>query len=177
VYVPRVFELGLIAVLVLALAPGSALAQDEADEPADTGQPAKADKDEGPVNPYEQIEGDPGLWTHGWVALALGGAMLIAGGVTGGLALKLNGDLEDKCSGGQCPPGQHDELDRRDALATSSTALIAAGFASAMVGLLVLAAFAPDRAEEAASANKDTEVALLPLIDPELAGAAVTWRF
>jgi hypothetical protein len=154
----------LVLVTALALAPAAALADDE---PATEGEEAA-----GPVNPYEQIEGDPALWTHGWIALGIGGALLLAGGVTGGVALSLDSELEDKCKGGECPPPQHDTLSRRDALATSSTALLATGFATAMVGLLVLTVFAPEREDEA-----EEQVALLPLVNPQLAGAALEWRF
>lgn len=170
-------RLALILGMLLALAPATALAADDADESAqeDTAEDEGETETAGPVNPYEIIEADPALKTHGWIALSIGAAALIAGGVTGSVALAINADLEDKCSGDQCPPSQHDRLDRRNALATSSTALIASGFAMAMVGLLVLTAFAPDEEEDTAA--EGSSATLLPLAGPHLAGAAVEWRF
>jgi hypothetical protein len=153
-------KLGLTA--ALALAPAAALADDEEAEGAE---------EETPINPYEIIEADPALETHGWIALSIGAAALIAGGVTGGVALHLDSELEGKCPKGQCPPAEHDRLDRRDALATSSTALLASGFAMAMVGLLLITVFASDEEDDGG------EVALLPLAGPQLNGAALEWRF
>lgn len=157
----------LVLFAALALAPAAALAEEDEGDKSEEGE-----EDEAPINPYEIIEGDPALNTHGWIALGIGAAALIAGGVTGGLALYLDSELESKCPEGQCPPGEHDRLDRRDALATSSTALLASGFAMAMVGLLVLTVFAPDTEEDDGG-----EVALLPLAGPRLTGAALEWRF
>jgi hypothetical protein len=159
-------KLALLA--ALALAPAVTL--------ADEGDDEKSKEDEGPVNPYEIIEADPALRTHGWIALSIGAAALIAGGVTGGVALYFDNDLEKKCTEDQCAPPHHDRLDQRDALATSSTALLASGFTLALVGLLVLTAFAPD-AEEDQSGGGETDVALLPLAGPRTTGAALEWRF
>ena len=156
----------LVLFAALALAPAAALADEE--------KSAESEEDEGPVNPYEIIEADPALNTHGWIALGIGAAALVAGGITGGMALSLNSDLEEKCTDDQCAPEYHDKLDRRDALATSSTALISAGFGVAMIGLLVLTVFAPDVEEDD---DGESDVALLPLAGPRLTGAALEWRF
>jgi hypothetical protein len=59
--------------------------------------------------------------TLGFVALGVGAAGLVVGGVTGVMALGKRGDLDDACPGGQCPPEQRDTLDSYRSLGTIST--------------------------------------------------------
>ena len=164
----RTATLASIVALCLSLFATDALASGDKGAAGD----AAADQEaEGPVNPYEIIEADPALWTHGWIALGVSGALLISGAVTGGLALSLDKELEDKCTGGVCEPGQHDDLDRRNRLARSSTILLGTGVVAALTGILVLAVFAPDEDAEPA------KVALRPAASPAYAGASLEWRF
>jgi len=142
----------------------------------DKSEKAKADESgkeaEGPLNPYTIIEADPALWNHGWIALGVGGALLISGAITGGLALKWDKHLESKCyNDGTCGEPHHDALDRRDRLATSSTILLGTGVVATLTGVLVLAVFAPDEEEEPSA------VALRPEAGHTYAGARLEWRF
>ncbi|MFO8072063.1 MAG: hypothetical protein R6V85_09335 [Polyangia bacterium] len=134
---------------------------------------AERNTDLSPPNPYE-LERDPALRTHGWVALGIGGAMLAAGGVTGGLALHFDAELSRDCSAGSCPPARHGDLDRIDYLSKSSTVLLISGAAASIVGLLVLTVFAPEI--ERPPEREDGEVAAARLL-PEWSGDSLRWRF
>lgn len=82
---------------------------------------------------------DPSLLRPlGFVGAGLGAALLVGGGVTGGLALKKDGELDDDCPEGVCYSGSYDLLDRRDRLATASTALFVAGGVVAAAGAVML---------------------------------------
>jgi len=126
-----------------------------------------------PVEPEEAPyqRGGPELETHGWIAIGLGGALLVAGAITGGMALDLDADLEERCAGGVCQPEDHDDLDTRNSLATSSTVLLGAGALVAAAGVVVLAAFAPREAdaEPAVSVSADA--------GPGRVAASLGWRF
>ncbi|HEX4448237.1 MAG TPA: hypothetical protein VH044_15925 [Polyangiaceae bacterium] len=45
-----------------------------------------------------------------WIAFGVGGAGLVLGAVTGGLALGKHSTLSNECTGGSCPPSAHDDL-------------------------------------------------------------------
>jgi hypothetical protein len=74
-----------------------------------------------------------------WVALGLGGAGLVVGAITGGVALSQGADLQDRCPGGVCSEGERQDYDAAGAVADVSTiAFIAGGVLTAVgvVGLL-----------------------------------------
>jgi hypothetical protein len=113
------------------------------------------------------------LAVHGWWALGVGAALLVAGGATGGAALHLNSELGDACPGGSCPPERHADIDTRDRLAVSSTVLLSAGIAASAVGTLILTIFSrPPR-----NGGSRPKTALSPLAAPRTTGVAWTWRF
>lgn len=95
----------------------------------------------------EQPEPGSKLPAWGWSTLGVGAALLIGGGVTGGIALSLNGDIEDNCPNGDCPPAYHDDLDKRDALAITTNVLLATGGALAATGAVLLIVHATKRGE------------------------------
>ncbi len=171
--------IGMLVGVTLAIVPGRSLAQ-EAEEPAPTCDDAKSKKacraacdEKFKKEKKEVIEvRDPRLRIHGAWALGIGGALLAAGGVTGGVALKLNGDLADQCPDGSCPPTRHGDLDTRNRLAVSSTIFLASGFSLSLVGILVLAVFAPEKTVEG-----DVAFAFTPVIGPNAVGTGLEWRF
>jgi hypothetical protein len=63
----------------------------------------------------------------------LGGASLIAGAVTGGLALSKTSELREQC-GGPCPPSLQDEFDAASTLATASDVTFIVGGALVLAG-------------------------------------------
>ena len=87
--------------------------------------------------------------------MGLGGALLVGGGITGGLALGKNGDVEKACEDGVCYEDDYGLLDSRDGLATASTVLIVSGGVLAATGIVLLIA---GRGGEAQGGS----VALLP---------------
>ena len=74
----------------------------------------------------------------GFVAIGVGAAGLIVGGITGGLAMGKHGELEDNCPGGQCPPDQQDNLDSFHTLGTVSTVGFIAGGVLAAAGIVLV---------------------------------------
>ncbi|RYZ05999.1 MAG: hypothetical protein EOO73_17790 [Myxococcales bacterium] len=75
--------------------------------------------------------------TLAYVALGVGGAGLIVGGVTGFLALGKKSDLEG-CEGKRCPSDQESTLDSAKSLATVSTVGFAVGFVGVGAGIVLL---------------------------------------
>jgi hypothetical protein len=89
----------------------------------------------------------PGMQrTLGFVALAAGGAGLIVGGVTGGLALSKHGALADggQCAGDKCLPGVRSDVDSLDTLRTVSTIGFIAGGLLATTGVVLLLTTKPE---------------------------------
>lgn len=75
------------------------------------------------------------LRVGGIVALSLGGASLVAFGVTGGLALSQRSDLEASCGAElRCDPRFHDDADGYNQLRLASTVSLWAGVGLAAVG-------------------------------------------
>jgi tetratricopeptide (TPR) repeat protein len=116
-------------------------------------------------------ERDRKLRIAGWAAVGVGGAALVAGAITGGLALAADKSIGNECSGNVCEAGQRDEIDKRDALALSTDVLLFAGAAIAVTGAVLLVVF---RKRESTDAE---EVSIAPVVTPNGAGAAAAWRF
>lgn len=74
----------------------------------------------------------------GVVTLSAGLAALIAGGVTGGIALAESRDLEERCGGFTCPTDALADRDRANVFATVSTASLVAGGVSVAASALLL---------------------------------------
>jgi hypothetical protein len=139
-----------------------------AQEPVEPDQPDTSDTSD---MSYTEEEPSSALATGGWVAIGLGGALLIGGAITGSMAISLDNDLETDCSDGGCPPSRHDDLDKRDALGTTSSVLLGVGVAAAVAGVLMLTL--GDDGEE----DDDVELGLAPSAAPEFAGASLSGRF
>jgi hypothetical protein len=75
--------------------------------------------------------------TLAYVALGVGGAGLVVGGVTGFLALGKKGDLKG-CVDTKCPSSQEDTLDGAKSMATVSTVGFAVGFVGVGLGVVLL---------------------------------------
>jgi hypothetical protein len=98
-----------------------------------------------PVVPPEHDEssaaGGSVLPIVGWSLLGVGGAGLIVGAVTGGVAVSQHGELSDNCVGNRCEADQYGTLDSFETMSTVSTVGLVAGGVIAAVGLtLVLVA-------------------------------------
>jgi hypothetical protein len=80
--------------------------------------------------------------TLGFVALGVGAAGLIVGGITGGLALGKHGDIIKSCPEGHCPLDQkaslQPEIDSYNSMCTISTIGFIAGGALAATGIVLM---------------------------------------
>ena len=90
---------------------------------------------DGEAPPAELTQGSliPGI-----VVLGAGGAGLLIGAITGGLAVAAEGDLEQACPGLVCPPEKQDDLDSANTLALTSTVSFIVGGAIAATGVVLL---------------------------------------
>jgi hypothetical protein len=90
----------------------------------------------------------------GYTGVGLGGALLIAGGVTGIMAIGKEKSLEENCPNkGSCDPAYQDDLDSGETLATMSTVFSIAGAAIGVGGVVLILTDTTPGAEKAASAR------------------------
>lgn len=117
-------------------------------------------KPKGGVGPGTQEAGFPVFATIGF---AVGGAGLILGGVTGGLALSEEGGLADACTGEKlCPQESQSDIDRANLFANLSNVGFAVGAAGAIFGVVAL--FTLDAPTD--DATDPPSVSLTPIIGP-----------
>lgn len=88
--------------------------------------------------PVVADEGGNDLGLVGWVLIGGGGALVVAGAITGGLSLAQAGDLEDRCPDRRCGPTDRDDFDTAVALGWTSTVTLIVGGAAAAVGTALL---------------------------------------
>jgi hypothetical protein len=112
-------------------------------------------------------EGPRRVWT--WVAFGIGAAAGIGAGVTGGLALKKEGEVRDQCTGKQCPSELSDDFDTVETLALTTDVLIGVAAAGVIAGTL-LYFFEPD--DEA-----EVQVSAAPAATPAGGGLVIGGRF
>lgn len=102
----------------------------------------------------------------GFVALGVGGAGLLVGGITGGLALGKHGTIAESCPAGHCPEGTEASfqpaIDSYGTMGTISTIGFIAGGALAATGLVLILT---------APKAKTTQTAVTPLVGPGFIGA------
>jgi hypothetical protein len=87
----------------------------------------------------------------GFIALGVGAAGLIVGGITGGLAIGKHGDLSDNCPDGRCPASQQDTLDDFNTFGTASTIAFIAGGVVAAAGIVLVVVGSTGRSSEQAT--------------------------
>jgi hypothetical protein len=156
----------------IAIALGAAA---EGPEKAAAGPPAEpaAEPDAGTPPPLAATgDGRSGLRVGGWVLVGIGGAMLVAGAVTGAMALRLDGDLYDDCPDGHCADDRQSDIDRLGALSAVTDVMLFAGGAVAVTGAVLLIADAVKNKESA-----DGAVSVSPAIGAGFGGAFVEGRF
>jgi hypothetical protein len=102
------------------------------------------------------------------IAFGVGGAGLVLGAVTGGLALSKRSTLKNHCVSGACPADQQSNVDSYNGMATLSTVGFIVAGAGGIAGVVLLVA-----------APKATTAAAGPGLQPYvgLASAGVTGRF
>ena len=101
--------------------------------------PAAAPPPVVPVGPAAPPEDKPAKKSNtlAYVALGIGGAGLVVGGITGFLALGKKSDLKN-CVDTRCPSSQQDTLDGAKSMATISTVGFAVGAVGVGVGVVLL---------------------------------------
>jgi hypothetical protein len=117
----------------------------------------------GPVAPEPPSSSASLRRTLGFVGLGLGGAGIVLGAVSGGLAIPKHSALQTACPGGRCPESQANALGSYHVLTNLSTGGFIAGGVLAAAGM-VLVISAP-RAPASASAG------VTPVIGAGYAGA------
>jgi hypothetical protein len=85
----------------------------------------------------------------GYVALGVGGASLVAFGISTGMASSKASTLEDHCIDRACGPSYHDDVDTYNRLKVLSTASLITGAVFAVAGTLLLVTLPSDSAEHA----------------------------
>jgi len=125
-----------------------------------------------PVEPLpppaeEPAAGHGSLWTGGWIAAGLGAAIMVAGGVTGGLALAKGNELKADYPDG-VPRDKKSEVDGLDRLAIATDVLLGVGGAAVVVGVVMLVLDGK---------SEPQEVAFAPAAGPGFAGASLAGRF
>jgi len=145
----------------------------EPGEGADDGAEPREDDPAGEGDGHPAAPDDSGgigLATWGWIATGIGGALLVSGAVTGGMALSLNRDLEQGCPGGACSEEHWDDNDRMGRLAVATNVLLGAGAAAAAAGVVMLIV-------NAAGDRERDEPAVALLLGPASAGIGIRGRF
>jgi hypothetical protein len=100
--------------------------------PAAGASPAPASPDQ----PASASNSGPGPWP--WVAFGVGGAGLIVGAITGGIALGDHSSLATACGGGNCPSSQSSNLSSYHTMGLVSTIGFVVAGVGAATGVVLL---------------------------------------
>ena len=132
-----------------------------------SGQPTKPDE--------EKSSG--GTMLPAAIAYSLGGAALVAGGVTGFLAFQKTDEVKDLCGGAQCPEKYAGEVDAALSLGTASTVLFAMGGLGAAAGLILTFTVGVDGGEGESKENEEkaAQVRVRPFVGTATAGVIGTF--
>lgn len=84
----------------------------------------------------------------GIVLLGVGGAALVAGGITGIAAISTSRTIDEECVNRDCEPDMHDEVEKQKSLALTTDILLPVGLVSATVGVLLLTVLKKKSADE-----------------------------
>lgn len=86
-----------------------------------------------------------------YVGFAVGGAGLIAGGITGGVSIAKTSSLADRCSKDVCQPGTAADISTANTLANISNITIGVGLAGVVAGVIGVVISKPKAAPPAAA--------------------------
>ncbi len=134
-------------------------------------EPVEEPEEAGPSD-EEPSKERSNLWKAGWAVTAVGGAVLIGGGIVGGAMLSSDSDLVKKCDDDVCDPQDQDAIDKRDNLALTADILYAVGGAAVIAGVIMVVVGAKNGEKEDAG-----DVAFSPSAGPGFVGAALRGRF
>lgn len=97
----------------------------------------------------DDVQDDSTQVALGWIGVGLGGAALVAGTVTGVLALGQQSDLSDNCPENECEAPFHEDVDAFNTMRGVSIGTLVAGGVLAVAGVTLLLT-APDGEAEVA---------------------------
>lgn len=123
---------------------------------ATTPDPAES-KEQAPVVAQSEAVDEPTNFTTDilpWLLVGVGGAALVAGTITGLMALDKTSGIEDNCPGDICPP-EYDlegERDSASSLATATDVLLIGGGLIAATGVVLLFVLDDDTEQQTLSA-------------------------
>jgi hypothetical protein len=135
-----VLELAPAAAAPLQAAPVAAMPPSQPPQ-ATTPPPQPA-----PVLPPAEADSG-GSSTPAWIALGIGGAGLVAGGIFGAMALSEQSKLKDACPGDVCGPSRHGDVDGYNAKRMISFIGLGVGVVGAAVGTVLLVTSSPNKAQ------------------------------
>jgi hypothetical protein len=117
-------------------------------QPQPSAQPVGPPIQPAPAPP--PVEADTGKSpTAAWVALGIGGAGLVAGGIFGALALSEQSKLKDECPGDVCGPSRHGDVDGYNAKRMVAFIGLGVGVVGAAVGTVLLVTSSSPKKEQA----------------------------
>jgi hypothetical protein len=118
-----------------------------------------------PIAPHESAHESSGPGKlPGFVMVGIGGAGLIVGGVTGGLAIAAKSSLDKEChTKADCPAFAQKDIDRLNTMGIASTVGFVAGSTVAGIGI-ILAVALPAHHTDAAATSKTATIA--PRVEP-----------
>lgn len=127
-----------------------------------------------PVAPTQPVE-EPGsgLKVGGWVMVGVGGAMLVAGAVTGAMAKSLDDELYKDCTDNHCPSDRQDDIDKLGTLSAVTDVMLFGGGAIAATGVILLIVDARKNKES----DEEGPVSVAPSFGPGFTGATIQGRF
>jgi hypothetical protein len=103
-----------------------------------------------PLAPPSEAGSRGAVPTYAWVALGVGAAGLVLGGVTGAMTLARASDAKPGCTNGTCPGKAGEDLDAAKTLANVSNVGFGVALVGGAIGLYGLLARAPAPAPVAA---------------------------
>jgi len=135
-------------------------------------EPGDADPESSPQPPPVE-DGPSGLKTGGWVMVGVGGAMLIAGAVTGAMSLNLDDELYNDCPDNHCADDRQKDIDKLGSLSAVTDVMLFGGGAIAATGVVLLIIDAKKNRES----EQTDDVSVIPSAGPGFTGAVIQGRF
>ena len=125
-----------------------------------------------PAAEEDDTKSGTNLSTIGWLSIGVGVVMATTGGITGGLALNIDGDLNENCEKENNENCKQGDIDKLKALALTSDLLLFTGGAVAATGLILLIV------DKSRSNNEEaSSLSFAPAISPGFTGAVIKGRF
>jgi len=152
---------------VARASPASTIAP--APEAATSGAPGSPTPEQPPVARSH------GFDTLTWVGIAVGGAGVIAGTLTGVLSLSKTSSLSNECPGYVCPPSAHGDHDSASTLATVSTVSFIVAGAGAALAIVSLVAGHDEPTASPAQPSTASHTRVVPWLGLGAAGVSGTF--